>query len=166
MKPFNLKEALQGKPVRLRNGLKAIIYYDIPENFKLIDGVPITYPLKGMTLDTNGMVISSSEDWLRNGRYSDGSYNHNLDIIGMWDDVHNIIKKAYQKNLPLKTRNNTKVFISTIIENTNELTEQYSVFGYSTTTDCYRWTLDGKFLTSENDLDIVSLWEEDTEEED
>ena len=162
MKSFNLKEALQGKPVRLRNGLKAIIYYDIPEDLKLVTGLSIIYPLIGMTLNTNGMVISLSENWLRNGQYSSNSYNHDLDIIGMWDDVHIIIKKAYQENLPLKTKNNTKVFISAIIENTNELTERFSVFGYSTTTDCYRWTLDGKFLNLniDNNLDIVSLWEE------
>ena len=160
MKSFNLKEALQGNPVRLRNGLKAIIYYAVPEDFKLINGESITYPLKGMVLNTNEIVVSSSEDWLRNGRYSDNSSNHDYDIIGMWNDVYDIIKKAYKENLPLKTRNRTKVFISTIIENTNELTEKYSVFGYSTDTDSYRWTLDGKFLFDENDLDIVSLWEE------
>ena len=160
MKPFNLKEALQGKPVRLRNGLKAIIYYDIPEDFKLATGLSITYPLIGMTLDTKGMVIASSENWLRNGQYNNNSYNHDLDIIGMWDDEHNIIKKAYQENLPLKTRNNTKVFISKIIENTNELTEQCSVFGYPAATDYYRWSLDGKFLNIDSVLDIVGLWEE------
>ena len=78
----------------------------------------------------------------------------------MWDNIESIIKPAYKENLPLKTKNGTKVFISTIVENTNQLTKDFPVFGYSTTTDCYHWTLDGKFLFNVNDLDIISLWEE------
>ena len=160
MKPFDLNKALQGEPVCLRNGLKAIIYYRVPENFKLTDGNSIDYPLKGITFDTNGNVVCSSESWLNNGNYNNNSVKHDFDIIGMWDDIAEIIQQAYKENLPLKTRNKTKVFISTIVENTNKLTEKYPVFGYSTTTDCYRWTLDGKFLFNANDLDIISLWEE------
>lgn len=161
MKPFDLNKALQGEPVRLRNGLKAIIYYSVPENFKLVDGNPIVYSLKGITFDANENVVCSSESWLHNGKHNNNSITHDLDIISMWDNMANIIEQAHKENLPLKTRNRTKVFISTIIKNTNELTEKYPVFGYSTTTDSYRWTLDGKFLFDENDLDIVSLWEEE-----
>ncbi len=161
MRKFNLEEALAGKPVLLRNGNKAIVYYNVPENFKLFDGYPIRFPLKGLTFTNNGAVQCSAECWTRNGDFDDSGTAHLLDIIGMYEDsIEDIIKKAFKEHLPLKTRNNTKVFISTIVEDTNALTEKYSVFGYSTTTDCYRWTLDGKFLFNTNDLDIVGLWEE------
>ncbi len=163
MKPFNLKEALQGKPVRLRNGLKAIIYYDIPEDFKLINGLSVTYPIKGMTLDANGIVVSSSENWLRNGQYSNNFYNHDLDIIGMYEeDISSLIKKAYKEKLPLRTKNGGKVYIATILDLQNPMNIDYPVIAYDTNTSAFRYTLDGKFVDRyANLVDIIGLYEEE-----
>lgn len=41
MKKFNIEKALQGKPVRLRGGLKAIIYYRIPDEYTYSAEIPI-----------------------------------------------------------------------------------------------------------------------------
>ena len=155
MKKFDLQEALQGKPVLLRNNCIAYIIQVLPENSNE-PNVSEGYRIKGSYLDSlHGDSIGIK--WRLNGQ----GWNDKYDIVGMYEEnIKDIIQKAYQKNLPLKTRNNTKVFISTIVKDTNELTEKYSVFGYSTTTDCYRWTLNGKFLITTNDLDIVGLWQE------
>jgi hypothetical protein len=79
----------------------------------------------------------------------------------MWTDgISNIIQKAYKENLPLKTRDGTKVFISTIVEKTNEFTKDFPVFGYNNESTSYRWTLNGNYTDTEHSLDIVGLWED------
>ena len=84
MKEFNLEAALNGEPVMLRNGQKAIIYYCVHDNFKFDEKTPDTFPLKGMVFDEEGYLDDSSVTWRRSGRfrYSEDEW----DIVGMWKE--------------------------------------------------------------------------------
>ena len=159
MKPFDLNKALQGEPVRLRNGAKAILLYEIPEKYTFPDNKPMNYPLKGISLTRNG-YIDAEVRWTLDGKCSTNDINAS-DIIGMYEeDITDLIQKALKENLPMKLRNGTKIYIAAILDSYDIVIKSYPVFGYSTTTDCYRWSLDGKFLLRENDFDIIGLWEE------
>lgn len=84
MKEFNLDAALNGEPVMLRNGQKAIIYYCVHDNFKFNEKTPDAFPLKGMVFDKEGYLDDSSATWSRSGRFS---YSEDeWDIVGMWKE--------------------------------------------------------------------------------
>lgn len=96
MKEFDLKAALNGEPVTLRNGDKAFI-------FKNILGTPILdfkpdYPLIGMV--HNHAAVQS---WTLDGRISMSNDCSNGDIIGMWEDPEltseQVLEKAYEDDL-------------------------------------------------------------------
>lgn len=93
MKQFNLEEALSGKPVKLRDGSKAIILFRIPDTYKLENGLKVTFPLFGIILDTNGAVDDPYASWRDNGLFS-SCCTSDYDIIGMWEDIID------PKNLP------------------------------------------------------------------
>lgn len=81
MKPFNLEEALSGKPVLLRGGQRAIILYRVPDKYLSSEGNPPAFPLQGLILDAGGFVEEFGACWR-----SDGTYNHPdsvYDIVGM-----------------------------------------------------------------------------------
>ena len=84
MKEFNLEEALQGKPVKLRNGWKAIVYYRIPDEFVNSEGSNVAYPLKGITFQADGAVLNSINSWKDDGCFSAGKCD--FDIVGMWEE--------------------------------------------------------------------------------
>ena len=86
MKPFNLKEALSGKPVKLRNGQKALICYRIPDEYVFNNGSSAASPLQGIIFNKRGNLQQIAEVWRDNGTYGDG-YLHKFDIIGMWEDI-------------------------------------------------------------------------------
>lgn len=99
MKEFDLKAALNGEPVTLRNGDKAFI-------FKNILGTPILdfkpdYPLIGMV--HNHAAVQS---WTLDGRISMSNDCSNGDIIGMWEDPEltseQVLEKAYQEGLRVR----------------------------------------------------------------
>lgn len=85
MKEFDLKAALNGEPVMLRNGRKAIVYYIIPEEYTFPDGMNSTYPLRGLIFDKDGFIENSFYFWLEDGRCHRECYKSN-DIIGMWEE--------------------------------------------------------------------------------
>ena len=85
MKPFDLKAALNGEPVMLRSGCKAIIYYKVPDEYKFADNKPTLCPLKGLVFDINGNLASSAMYWYESGKF-DNEIDHSLDIIGMWEE--------------------------------------------------------------------------------
>ena len=85
MKEFDLKAALNGEPVMLRSGCKAIIYYKVPDEYKFADNKPVLYPLKGLTFDVNGNLAVSAMYWHASGKF-DSKKDHSLDIIGMWEE--------------------------------------------------------------------------------
>lgn len=85
MKPFDLKKALAGEPVVLRDGHKAIVYYCVPDKIKLDDeGTPVSFPLKGMKFDQDGYLINSSVEWHKDGRFR--CSESDSDIVGMWEE--------------------------------------------------------------------------------
>ena len=85
MKEFNLKAALNGEPVMLRNGCKAIVYYKIPDEYVFSDGSNSTYPLRGLIFNEDGFIKDSSYFWCENGLCNSESYHPN-DIIGMYEE--------------------------------------------------------------------------------
>ena len=86
MKKFDLKAALAGEPIKLRDGHKAIVYYCVPDEIKLDEqGTPVSFQVKGMVFDEDGYLIDSSVAWRKNGRFR--SSESDYDIIGMWEDV-------------------------------------------------------------------------------
>ena len=91
MKEFNLEAALNGEPVMLRNGKKAIIYYCTPAEFKFDENIHDSFPLKGMVFDLNGYLDDPSVSWRCNGsfRCSEDAW----DIIGMWEEPKKQTKK-------------------------------------------------------------------------
>ena len=85
MKEFNLDAALNGEPVMLRNGCKAIVYYKIPDEYVFSDGSNSLYPLRGLIFDEDGFIKDSSYFWCENGLCNYESYHPN-DIIGMYEE--------------------------------------------------------------------------------
>ena len=100
MKEFNLEAALNGEPVMLRNGKKAIIYYCTPAEFKFDENIPDSFPLKGMVFDLNGYLDDPSVSWRCNGsfRCSEDAW----DIIGMWEEPKISIEDLPKAFMPKK----------------------------------------------------------------
>ena len=95
MKPFNLKEALAGKPCVSNNGKIIYIFKDVREF-----GFDNDTPLVGIIIfNKNNYMLTH---WDSNGKnYSAYDYQ----IVGMWEEPEltseQVLEKAYQENLPL-----------------------------------------------------------------
>lgn len=99
MKEFDLKAALNGKPVKLRGGFKAIVYYRVPDEFSYTGGSTEPYPLIGIVFNKDGTIKSASENWKDCGAYTGNQCG--LDIIGMWEepiDPKDLPKPFYPNN--------------------------------------------------------------------
>lgn len=86
LKPFNLEKALQGEPVMLRNGEKALIQYNILDFIK--DGIEFTgvLPLKGFRYsEVKGITKIYTEEWAITGESYPDTKSDN-DIVGMWEE--------------------------------------------------------------------------------
>lgn len=79
MKEFDLKAALNGEPVMLRNGEKAYIFKNIQDTHIL--DFKVDYPLIGM-MHNHALV----QTWSLDGRISLVSDYSNGDIIGMYEE--------------------------------------------------------------------------------
>lgn len=77
MKPFNLQEALEGKPVMLRNGSKAIIYANI-EQYK------VDFPLKGLVYTDDNTY--DELEWTLEGDFYENC-SDDRDIVYMWEEI-------------------------------------------------------------------------------
>lgn len=84
MKKFDLKAALNGEPVKLRGGFKAIIYYRVPDELSYSGGSTEPYPLIGIIFNKDGTIKSVKESWKDSGTYTVNQGG--LDIIGMWEE--------------------------------------------------------------------------------
>ena len=80
MKKFDLKAALNGEPVKLRNGDKAFIFKNILDTTVL--GYKPDYPLIGMV--QNHSVVQT---WTLDGRISMRNDCADGDIVGMWKEL-------------------------------------------------------------------------------
>lgn len=79
MKKFDLKAALNGEPVMLRNGGKAFIFKNV-KNTHILD-FEVDYPLIGM-IHNNALV----QTWSLDGRTSFSNNRPDRDIIGMFEE--------------------------------------------------------------------------------
>ena len=77
---FDIDRALNGEPVRLRNGRKAYIYCVIPNEFT--DGSELT--LIGAILNINGSIYNNTALWTREGNHYINGIPHDSDIMEMW----------------------------------------------------------------------------------
>lgn len=78
--PFNLDNALQGEPVKLRDGSKAYVKYIMPSEHEE------RYPVNGYFFDPGEPTNVASEQWTEEGKAYIPEPNHDLDIISMWKD--------------------------------------------------------------------------------
>ena len=84
MKEFNLDAALNGEPVKLANGNKAIVYYRIPDEYVFEGGAPVVFPLRGLIFNSRGVIENIGACWRDDGRFNrkDDPFN----IIEMWEE--------------------------------------------------------------------------------
>lgn len=82
MKKFNLEAALNGEPVKLRNGQKAYIKYNLLDEIKSLNVKVGMYPLVGYRLEYN-YINNTSWDVLGIAKYR---ATREYDIIGMWEE--------------------------------------------------------------------------------
>lgn len=86
MKEFNLDAALNGEPVKLRNGNKAFICYKLSRYFKYWDGSPINFNICGYILNSNNDITMLNTAWTEDGKWTIDEAESDRDIIGMWED--------------------------------------------------------------------------------
>lgn len=84
MKEFDLKAALNGEPVKLRGGFKAIIYYRVPDEFSYPGGSTEPYPLIGLIFNKDGTIKLASANWKDCGAFT--VRQGGFDIVGMWEE--------------------------------------------------------------------------------
>ena len=99
MKPFNLEEALSGKPVLLRGGQTAVVLYRIPDKYISDDGHTPAFPLQGLILDAEGFVDVFGACWRANGTYNHADSLY--DIVGMYEEPpksqEEILEEVWEK---------------------------------------------------------------------
>ena len=102
MKEFNLKQALAGEPVTLRDGFKAFVIGRIPEGFKNALGGENASPLRGFSIKEGNVIAHPSLSWGTEGNYLNEDTS-GYDIIGMWEEPEltpeQVLKTAYEKDL-------------------------------------------------------------------
>ena len=82
MKPFNKAEALNGAPVVLRSGEKAVVGFEIPAD-QLINS-NIKGALHGYIVGPLN-IAEDTTSWKEDGRIWSNAQNE-LDIVGMWEE--------------------------------------------------------------------------------
>ena len=169
---FNLKKALAGEFVKLRNGQKALIYYRIPNEFVFESGEPVAYPLRGIIFNKNDKIEDSSTCWRDDGTYDIEANDY--DIVGMFDSLGDIIDNAYKNKHRVKLRDGSKAIIF------SKIPDEYTYHDGSRPEYVYRgailytnndnpnlitevlsWRLDGKSIAfNESKDDIIGIWED------
>lgn len=84
MKEFDLEAALNGEPVKLANGNKAIVYYLIPDEYVFEGGAPVEFPLRGLIFNSRGVIENVGACWRDDGRFN--YHGDPFNIIGMWEE--------------------------------------------------------------------------------
>ena len=99
IKEFNLEEALNGKPVLLRNGLKAYVKYNL-NSVEPDKRSGSFYPLQGYAINN----VIQPVVWSVKGT-AGGYMDYEYDIIGMWSNVDKtrvILDKALRGGLEVR----------------------------------------------------------------
>lgn len=91
MKPFDLEKALAGEAVILRCKQKAFVKYTLPNN-------QTSYTLHGYRLDAENWS-AATVSWTEQGHYERPEYEHQYDIIGMWEEPNHLIRKQRGLNI-------------------------------------------------------------------
>ena len=99
MKKFDLKAALNGEPVMLRNGKKAFVVYDL-RNYPALMGKLGKKPLNGIVLNEDGDKCKYIDvEWNEAGSNASVQF----DIIRMWQDPkptsEQVLENAYNEDL-------------------------------------------------------------------
>lgn len=84
MKKFDLKSALNGEPVVLRDGRKAFVLCDVTDYFNITSESGRLIGVKG-NIKSND-VFSGTVSWTTSGHYYESHDKHKYDIIGMWEE--------------------------------------------------------------------------------
>lgn len=93
---MNLKDYI-GKFVRLRNGLKGYIGYEIPSTFTYSGGGLPLYPFVGIVFNRNGYLGYTDASWDDVGNYrviGEDDY----DVMGEWMTTEEIMYRAMAQN--------------------------------------------------------------------
>lgn len=80
MKPFDLRKALAGEPVKLRDGSKAWVKYVMPDDYK--GEFPLRGIYRSVITDTNYIDAI----WTKAGNRFYSGCEGDLDILGMWEE--------------------------------------------------------------------------------
>ncbi|MFA9499919.1 hypothetical protein ACERCG_05745 [Mannheimia sp. E30BD] len=80
MKEFDLEKALAGEPVKLRDGSKAYVRYDIADQLSSYESYSRLF---GFVVKNNKYDCECS--WSIEGKYFYG-FDYDEDIIGMWEE--------------------------------------------------------------------------------
>ena len=101
MKEFDLDAALNGEPVKLRNGNKAFICYKLSDDYKYWDGSPINFNICGYILNFNGDIAMLNTAWKEDGKWTMDETKSDRDIIAMWEEpkisIEDLPKPFYPK---------------------------------------------------------------------
>ena len=96
---FDLQEALNGAPVKLRNGRKAFVKYNLLNEVEKLEVRDTVYPLIGYRFD--GIYINTTS-WSLTGK-SVHWRTIEYDIIGMWEEPEltseQVLEKAFNEDL-------------------------------------------------------------------
>lgn len=170
MKNFNLTEALAGKPVKLKNGLKALIYYRISDEYTFPSNDKVKYPILGICFTENEHIRDLYTRWNDLGQANINGDDY--DIVCMWDDLEKLIEKAYNEKLYVKLRNGSRAFVWFKISDDYVYSDHSKfIFTYKgiilegdnnfIVDDEISWTNSGRYMQNiDHKFDIVSLWEE------
>ena len=100
MKEFDLKAALNGEPVMLRNGSKAIILNNLRNHF--INTEDCDDVLLGAIYGDDGNTLRRAACWTWFGLWN-YDYIDEFDIVGMWEEPkptsEQVLEKAYSDGL-------------------------------------------------------------------
>lgn len=82
---FDIHKALEGAPVKLRNGKKVFIYALMPNHVRETLKFDKNYVLVGAIIEPSGECLQPLETWTEDGSYiDDEGIPSNSDIVSMW----------------------------------------------------------------------------------
>lgn len=93
---MNLKDYV-GKFVRLRNGLKGYIGYEIPSTFAYSSGEKPLYPFVGVVFNRNGYLGYTDASWDEVGNYRVVGED-DYDVMSEWMTTEEIMERAFAEN--------------------------------------------------------------------
>lgn len=120
MKEFDLKAALNGEPVMLRDGSKAIILNDLRKHF--INTKDCDDVLLGAIYSDDGNELRRAACWNWFGLWN-YDYVDEFDIVGMWEEPkltsEQVLEKAYNEDLLVLCNGNPDLPLKIIAKTKN-----------------------------------------------